>query len=251
MLIAPLNEFLLEASSMTSFVTPVFGLSGYQVIAGLATVYLGLIACWGIYWLVYGNAERKRHDSLASLTATVRKQEKNLASMQHEFTLAFEAFKAGNARIESLKLEIIELNHRVEQLESAQFEIEQTIRVSSDDVVAANSAPAADDLILSMHQPQMDGISPEMLDFVVDDTYGLVYKTTPDHPDDLTELWGIGAVNQQRLNEHGVFFFEQIAHWTQEHVSAFNDILGFKGRIEREGWVSQATDRVQSDRKVA
>ena len=86
---------------------------------------------------------------------------------------------------------------------------------------------------------------------MVDDTYGLVYKSAPDHPDDLTQLWGIGSVNQQRLNEHGVYFFEQIAHWTNDHVSAFNDILGFKGRIEREDWVTQAAGQVHSERKVA
>ena len=50
-----------------------------------------------------------------------------MAAMQHEFSLAFEAFKASNARVESLKLEVLELTHRIEQLESAQFEIEQTI----------------------------------------------------------------------------------------------------------------------------
>lgn len=61
-----------------------------------------------------------------------------------------------------------------------------------------------------------------------------------DAPDDLTLIWGIGAGNQQRLQENGVFYFEQIADWTDADVDRFNERLSFKGRIEREDWVAQA-----------
>lgn len=61
-----------------------------------------------------------------------------------------------------------------------------------------------------------------------------------DEPDDLTSIWGIGPGNQQKLQEHGVFYLEQIAHWSEAEITRFNAILGFKGRIERERWVEQA-----------
>ena len=59
-------------------------------------------------------------------------------------------------------------------------------------------------------------------------------------PDDLTRIWGIGPGNQKKLQEQGVFYFEQIAAWTDDEAERFNDILLFKGRIQREGWVKQA-----------
>lgn len=59
-------------------------------------------------------------------------------------------------------------------------------------------------------------------------------------PDDLTRIWGIGAGNQQRLQENGIYYFRQIAGWSEADVDRFNTLLRFKGRIEREGWISQA-----------
>ena len=61
-----------------------------------------------------------------------------------------------------------------------------------------------------------------------------------DEPDDLTSIWGVGPNSQQKLQEHGVLYFEQIAAWNKAQIEYFNSILGFKGRIERERWVEQA-----------
>lgn len=73
-----------------------------------------------------------------------------------------------------------------------------------------------------------------------------------DPADDLTQIWGIGAVNQTRLNENGVFRFHQIAAWTPEMIEHFDHLLGFKGRIAREGWVDQAQRLATvSSRRVA
>ncbi|QDT10384.1 hypothetical protein [Planctomycetes bacterium K23_9] len=73
-----------------------------------------------------------------------------------------------------------------------------------------------------------------------DPELGLVYYQRPETPDDLTRIWGVGATNQDLLNENGVFFFHQVAAWTESHIAKFNDILCFRGRIEREDWVGQA-----------
>lgn len=71
-------------------------------------------------------------------------------------------------------------------------------------------------------------------------------------PDDLTRIWGIGTGNQQRLQENGVYYFRQIAQWTDADVMRFNALMRFKGRIEREGWISQAKILVhEADRHAA
>jgi branched-chain amino acid transport system ATP-binding protein len=59
-------------------------------------------------------------------------------------------------------------------------------------------------------------------------------------PDNLTRIKGIGTVNEKKLNEHGIFHFEQIAEWKKADVEAAEAYLAFDGRIAREEWVKQA-----------
>jgi predicted flap endonuclease-1-like 5' DNA nuclease len=59
-------------------------------------------------------------------------------------------------------------------------------------------------------------------------------------PDNLTLIDGIGNVIEKKLNEIGVFHFEQIANWTIEQAEAFSKAVGFPGRALREGWVKEA-----------
>jgi len=59
-------------------------------------------------------------------------------------------------------------------------------------------------------------------------------------PDQLTLIKGIGPVNEKKLNEHGIYHFDQIAAWTQADVKAAEAYLEFDGRIAREDWIGQA-----------
>ncbi|MCV3207968.1 ATP-binding cassette domain-containing protein [Mesorhizobium sp. YC-39] len=58
--------------------------------------------------------------------------------------------------------------------------------------------------------------------------------------DNLTRIKGIGTVNEKKLNQHGIFHFDQIAAWNKSDVEAAEAYLAFDGRIAREGWVKQA-----------
>lgn len=58
--------------------------------------------------------------------------------------------------------------------------------------------------------------------------------------DDLLEINGVGPVNLRKLNEHGIFHFDQIAAWKKADVQAAEAYLAFDGRIAREDWVGQA-----------
>ena len=58
--------------------------------------------------------------------------------------------------------------------------------------------------------------------------------------DDLLVIKGIGPVNQKKLNEHGIFHFDQIAAWKKADIEAAEAYLAFDGRIAREDWVGQA-----------
>jgi large subunit ribosomal protein L19 len=58
--------------------------------------------------------------------------------------------------------------------------------------------------------------------------------------DDLSQIKGVGEELVKRLAKIGVIQFEQIANWTDEDIANVDEVLSFKGRIEREDWASQA-----------
>jgi len=60
--------------------------------------------------------------------------------------------------------------------------------------------------------------------------------------DDLKTLSGVGPALEKKLHAAGVASFAQIAAWTPEDVAAMDEKLSFKGRIEREGWIAQASE---------
>ena len=213
-----------------------FALTSYEVLAGLASIYLGLIICWGSYWLFFGISEKRRESQLLSLRGQIYHQQKENAAIHLELSATTDAFVTSKNRLESLRLEVTDLQHRLDQLESAQFELEElTAAKSTEHSVAPVPEPT-----LSLYA------TVEVSTTTIDPELGLVYTEEPAEADELTLIWGIGGVNQQKLREHGVYFFEQIANWTSENAHAFNAILGFKGRIEREEWVSQAARLAES-----
>jgi branched-chain amino acid transport system ATP-binding protein len=64
--------------------------------------------------------------------------------------------------------------------------------------------------------------------------------------DRLVLIKGIGAVNEKKLNEHGIFHFDQIAAWKKADIEVVEAYLAFDGRIAREDWVGQARKLARS-----
>ncbi|MFT7524906.1 MAG: small subunit ribosomal protein S2 [Arenicella sp.] len=62
--------------------------------------------------------------------------------------------------------------------------------------------------------------------------------------DDLTDINGIGPVIVGKLNAQGIVSFKQIAEFTPEDVERIDGELNFKGRIDREEWISQAKAKI-------
>lgn len=94
--------------------------------------------------------------------------------------------------------------------------------------------------------PQPVEIKPEL-----DAKLGLVYKTPPTKPDDLTKMKGIAKVLEQRLHEFGIYTYEQIAAWTEDQIKELSSRLAFKDRIHREKWVEQAKRLREEQQKAA
>lgn len=62
----------------------------------------------------------------------------------------------------------------------------------------------------------------------------------PAAPDDLKVITGVGPKLEKVLNDLGIWSYAQIAAWTPAEVAWVDDYLGFKGRVERDGWLKQA-----------
>ena len=60
--------------------------------------------------------------------------------------------------------------------------------------------------------------------------------------DDLKRISGVGPKLEGLLNEMGFYHFDQIAKWTESEIAWVDARLKFKGRIERDNWVAQATE---------
>jgi large subunit ribosomal protein L22 len=69
---------------------------------------------------------------------------------------------------------------------------------------------------------------------------GKVYDSEPDNADDLTELPGVGPKLAEKLNSEGIYCYQQVADWSKENISTFDDILSLDGRIKEDGWVKAA-----------
>ncbi len=68
--------------------------------------------------------------------------------------------------------------------------------------------------------------------------------------DDLKRITGIGPKLEKTLNEMGIWHLSQIAAWGDAEIAWVDENLeGFKGRVSRDNWVSQAAELVKEDRK--
>lgn len=66
-------------------------------------------------------------------------------------------------------------------------------------------------------------------------------QTGRESPDDLKHIHGVGPALERFLHKRGVFWFSQVATWSQADIDKFEFLLpNFSGRIHRENWVRSA-----------
>ena len=52
---------------------------------------------------------------------------------------------------------------------------------------------------------------------------------------------GIGPYIEQRLNEIGIYNYDQISRFKEEDIRVLTELIDFfPGRIERDNWIAQA-----------
>lgn len=79
-------------------------------------------------------------------------------------------------------------------------------------------------------EPDALGVKPEMLS-----------APRGGEADNLKEIKGVGPKLEGVLNALGVYHFDQVASWTDDEIAWVDaNLEGFKGRVSRDDWVSQA-----------
>jgi len=66
-------------------------------------------------------------------------------------------------------------------------------------------------------------------------------------PDDLTKISGVGPVIVEKLHALGITKFTQIAAFSDADAAKVDEVLNFKGRIERDDWIGQAKQLAAGD----
>ena len=61
-------------------------------------------------------------------------------------------------------------------------------------------------------------------------------------PNDLKKITGVGPVLEGKLNAIGITRLDQIAAFSAEDVAKVDELLNFKGRIDRDDWITQANN---------
>lgn len=68
----------------------------------------------------------------------------------------------------------------------------------------------------------------------------LLAKPRDGKGDELGLIWGVADTLEKKLNDMGIWHFDQIAKWTAGNITWFEAQLeGFKGRVTRDKWIEQ------------
>ena len=67
-----------------------------------------------------------------------------------------------------------------------------------------------------------------------------MFERPAGEPDDLKLIAGVGPVVEGKLHALGITTFAQIAKFKKADITRVDDVLNFRGRIERDQWVKQA-----------
>ena len=156
-----------------------------------------------------------------------------LLSKQEENNAAIAKLAAAEHALEAAESEKQELLLRIESLESEEHlpstETERGLSEPETQAVAATISEEAEAAALSALLGADKAVLREKI-------------LPPDQRrDDLSRISGIGPFLERRLNEIGVYTFDEISQWDSERIAEVTAAIGyFPGRIEKDNWVGQA-----------
>ncbi|MCB0584496.1 MAG: DUF1049 domain-containing protein, partial [Phaeodactylibacter sp.] len=183
---------------------------------------------------------QERNKQLSETLETEDEGVENIARMQSTYNATRQRLDAVEEKLEKLAGENVLLREALEELKSG-------------GLITAAAPPLEKEEYPA--EPRSVHPEPGLPDAgVVDEEPEVVVKTEKPfiqdkvgqsneqvEKDDLSLIEGIGPFLQKKLNEIGVFTFDEIAGWDSARIREVTEAIQyFEGRIERDNWVEQA-----------
>lgn len=198
-------------------------------------------------------------DKLNTRNSTIASLEGEIDSMQKFFAPLEETIKQRDERITVLEQELTQtkqqilplrehIHAREDRIQALEKQLQDATKVVSINSHALNNHKAETPTEKSIEKAKSNEKAIEKLAEKTTlannqkpsklSSYGL--KKPNGKADDLKLISGVGVKLEQVLNKCGIFHFEQIVNFKRKDVAAVDDMLNFKGRIDRDEWIKQA-----------
>ncbi|NRB63389.1 MAG: hypothetical protein HRU40_10260 [Saprospiraceae bacterium] len=176
----------------------------------------------------------------ASLSTTIDDLNDQLQNVESSGTLETDASEVNLSQQKpDLGLRLATVESKVKRLEAEKGKLEKTIAdLKQPD---GKSIQTLDSLTLTNTNTEEPSIS------VLTATNDILQldrsQLQPHAKDDLNLIDGIGPFLEKKLNNAGIFTFEQISQWTADDIHKITQAIQFfEGRIEKDNWIGQAQE---------
>ena len=162
----------------------------------------------------------------------------------------FSSFWLQKNKYESM---IERLKKKVNSLKKQNEEFHKSEKVKNIDTIFTEIKPQLIKVVKETQQQINESIPPKRVALKARTSYVTYTKSKPklnfdnfgyasqENKDDLTKINGIGPYIEEKLNEIGIFTYDQISRFTIEDIRAVTQLIDFfPERIERDNWVGQA-----------
>lgn len=217
----------------------------------LAGLIVGFAAAWLINESTFrllrgqlGGLQREKsglHDQLLLLEKENQAARKHVAEWQQEGSLLTQVKKVteplllqARQQVESLEEELKVYQRRYENLKFETDTMRSTAEQLRNELAEERSREARRPNVEQQDTPKQETEKSERL-------RSRFTPATGQTRDDLTLISGIGPAIKRKLNELGIYSFQQISEFTPQDIESVAAALKvFKGRIGRDNWIGQA-----------
>ena len=178
------------------------------------------------------------------LSSTLEEEDQslnNFAQMQSIYNATRHRLEAMEAHLERLDGENAELRQELKKIQSSPSLAEQSMAPGQDtseplEISSLHPYPGMTDASVVEQEPEVSFSSEKK---IIQEK--IILPGEAPEQDDLTRIDGIGPFLEKKLNEIGVYTYDEIAAWDSERIREVTAAIEyFEGRIERDNWVEQA-----------
>ncbi len=225
---------------------------GIMILAGLI---IGFAASWLLSERTFrtlqrqlGGLEKEKsglHDQLRLLEKENQSARRHVAEWQHEGSLLSEVKKVtepllqqAKHQVDILEQELKQYQRRYENLKEETDSIRKTADQLRSELAEERAREASLSAVPETKQTPEKQLAPEKPDKTQSRFTPSTWQTKRD---DLTLISGIGPAILRKLNNLGIYSFQQISEFTPQDIeSVAASLKVFKGRIGRDNWIGQA-----------